>query len=109
MSRDTFSCPTPPQLWSLVQRLLCEHAILDVSQATLRWSVLYRKGHPCGVLFWIEGPQQIRPSAIWAAQEQRLLLYDSHGERVDEVRLQPGPSLSALYTPSDQDELRTAA
>jgi hypothetical protein len=107
MSQETIPCPTSEQLWSLVHQFLCQQAVLEPAQAPLHAELLYRRGHPCGVLFHIEGPRQIRPSAIWVAGEQRLILYDSHGHRTREVRLQPAPPEAVLATLTEQPLLAT--
>jgi hypothetical protein len=108
MSQEAIPCPTSEQLWSLVHQFLCHQAVLEPAQAPLHAELLYRRGRPCGVLFHIEGPRQIRPSAIWVAGEQRLILYDSHGHRTREVRLQPAPPEEAvLATLAEQTLLAT--
>jgi len=100
---ETFSCSTYEQLQALVHQLLCQQAVLDPGEAPLRASVLYRRQRPCAVLFHIEGPRQIRPSAIWVAPEQRLLLYDSRGNRLGHVRLRPAPPETVLQTLAQQN------
>jgi hypothetical protein len=98
MSRENLTCSSWPQLCLLVHQLLCERAVLNAGQTPLQWSLLFRHGRPCGALFWLQGPRQIQPSGIWIADEQRLLLYDSHGVRFEQLRLQPGPCLTELMT-----------
>ncbi len=109
MNQETIPCPTSEQLWSLVHQFLCQQAILEPAQAPLQAELLYRRGRPCGVLFHIEGPRQIRPSAIWVAGEQRLILYDSHGHRTREVRLQPAPPEAVLAALAEQPLLASPA
>lgn len=102
MSQEAIPCPTTEQLWSQVHQYLCQQAVLEPAQVPLKTELLYRRGRPCGVLFHIEGPRQIRPSAIWVAGEQRLILYDSQGHRTREVHLQPAPPESVLATLAEQ-------
>lgn len=98
------------QLDKLVHQLLCEWAVLEPDESPLRSEVVYRRGRPCGLLYVVEGPRQIRPSAIWAAEEQRLIVYDSQARRLQELRLQPGPPLAALLSRAEQvSALRPAA
>jgi len=98
----TLSCTTYEQLQALVHQLLCQQAVLEPGETPLQASVLYRRQRPCAVLFHIEGPRQIRPSAIWVAREQRLLLYDSRGNRLGHVRLHPAPPETVLQTLAQQ-------
>jgi hypothetical protein len=106
-NHETIACSTAEQLWCLVHQLLCQQAVLEPAQAPLQATLLYRRRLPCAVLFHIEGPRQIRPSAIWVAREQRLILYDSHGNRLGQVRLQPAPPDTVLLTLAQQGALES--
>ena len=83
--------PTFDELSSFVHRTLCELDQLDPAQSPLRKSPLKRNGRVCGVVFHVDGPRLLRTSAVWAADESRLLVYDSTGTRTREVRLSDAP------------------
>ena len=87
--------PTPNALAGFVHATLCEADALDPGQCALHSVRLTRGGRPCGVLFYVEGPRRLRPSAVWAADENRVLFYGTTGERAGEVRLSEAPDLRA--------------
>jgi hypothetical protein len=74
-----------------VHETLCAHDNLDPGQAPLFHSVITRQGKPCGLFFQVQGPRLLRTYAVWAGDENRILFYDSKGERFNEVRLTDGP------------------
>jgi hypothetical protein len=88
--------PTMPDLVCFVHTWLCGREGLDVAQTPLRQSRLVRSGAPCGLFFQVEGPRLLRGYAIWSADENRVLFYDSAGERTGEVLLSESPMPSAL-------------
>lgn len=94
MSDAVVSLTKWEDLSQFVHRTLCQQDQLDEHQTPLIRTLLMKRGQPCGVLFHIEGPRVLRTSAIWAAEENRLLFYDSRGERYRTVRLSEAPDLS---------------
>jgi hypothetical protein len=54
-------------------------------------ALLKRAGKPCGMTFQVEGPRMVRIYAVWAAQEKRIIFYDSTGARFAETRLMKSP------------------
>jgi hypothetical protein len=82
------------ELSKYVRAALCEQDALDPNQTPFFRSVVRRGGRPWGVVFHVEGPRQLRTSAVWAAAEDRIVFYDSTGQRVREVRLSEAPELS---------------
>ena len=54
---------------------------------------MVRNGKVCGLMFHVEGPRLLRTSAVWAADENRILFYDSTGGRARDVRLTESPDL----------------
>ena len=83
--------PTLPELLAFVHAELCLFDSLEPEQAPLKYSPLMRNGKACGLVFHVEGPRMLRTSAVWAADENRILLYDSTGARAREVRLTESP------------------
>lgn len=86
---------TLDELAAFVHTTLCQLDHLDPPQTPLRRVPLTRGGKPCGVVFHVEGPRLLRTSAVWAADESRVIFYNSTGERVREVRLSDAPDLAA--------------
>lgn len=83
--------PTLEQLAAFVHDTLCRLDHLDPDQSPLRQTPLVRRGKACGLVFHVEGPRLLRTSAVWAADEGRLIVYDSTGKRVRELRLSESP------------------
>lgn len=85
--------PTVAELHEFVHRELCRFDALDPDQAPLRKSPIAKLGRRCGWIFHVDGPRNLRTSAIWATEESRILLYDSTGMRVREVKLNQSPEV----------------
>lgn len=83
--------PTLEDLRAYVQKTLCAHDKLDPSQAPLDESTITRSGRPCGLFFQVTGPRLLRTYAVWAAEEHRILFYDSTGARFSQTRLSESP------------------
>ena len=86
--------PTLELLAAFVHEELCKLDHLDPAQSPLRKTVLVRRGKTCGLVFHVEGPRLLRTSAVWSADEARVIVYDSTGKRVREVRLSESPPVS---------------
>jgi hypothetical protein len=84
------SLRTSEELTDFVHRTLCGLDRLDPVQCPLSSVPLLRKGRPCGSTYQVIGPRQLRTSAIYSADEQRLLIYDSTGTRVQDYRISIG-------------------
>ena len=80
-------------LAAFVHTVLCEKDALDPAQTPLYRTPLKRGLRECGVVFHVEGPRLLRTSAVWSADADRILFYDSTGVRFREVRLSETPSL----------------
>jgi hypothetical protein len=87
------SLNTPEELTAYVHQSLCALDRLDPAQCPVSSVPLLRKGRPCGSTFQVIGPRQLRTSAIYSADDGRLLLYDSSGTRVQEYRVRIGVPL----------------
>jgi hypothetical protein len=44
----------------------------------------------------VQGPRLLKNYAVWSGEENRILFYNSTGERVTEARLSEGPDLRSL-------------
>ena len=90
--------PTLDALRGYVHKLLCDLDQLDPAAAPLKSAPLLRGKAACGVHFHVAGPRLLRTAAVWAADEGRLLVYDSTGKRVGQVRLCESPDVSAILS-----------
>jgi hypothetical protein len=88
--------PTLDELRDYVHRQLCEQDRLDPSQTPLNETVMRRRARICGVLWQVQGPRLLKSHALWAADENRVLFYDSGGVRWGETRLCEAPDPLAL-------------
>ena len=83
-----------PSLEALRQHVLvtlCQHDNLDPAQTPLYQTVITRRGKPCGIFFELQGPRLLKTYAVWAGEEDRILFYDTAGERFSESRLSDAP------------------
>ncbi len=85
------SLPTLDVLRDHVRKTLCAHDQLDPTQTPMHQGVIMRSGRPCGLFFQVQGPRMVKTYAVWAGDEDRLLFYDSNGQRFAEVRLSDAP------------------
>jgi hypothetical protein len=83
--------PTLALLQDHVHRQLCAHDQLDPELTSLHQSLIMRSGRPCGLFFQVKGPRMMRTYAVWAGEEDRILFYDSTGQRFAETRLSDAP------------------
>jgi hypothetical protein len=89
--RTTAILPTVDDLRRHVLKTLCAHDNLDPNQTPLHEGLIKRSGRPCGLFFQVQGPRLLRTYAVWAGEENRILFYDSAGERFAETRLSEAP------------------
>ena len=87
MGEAVVALPTVDELAAFVHRTLCLQDALEPGQTPLHRKGLTRAGRPCGAVFHVEGPRLLRTSAVWAADDHRILFYDSTGQRTRAVRL----------------------
>jgi hypothetical protein len=90
------SLPTLAELRRHIHELLCQPDQLDPQQTPLQQAVITRRGRPCGLFFQVQGPRLLRNYAVWAGDENRILFYNSSGERIAEMRLSEAPDPRAL-------------
>jgi hypothetical protein len=94
MSEPVVALPTYEELCRYVRQTLCEQDALDLNQTPFFQTPIERRGKPWGVVFHVQGPRELKTSAVWAAGEDRVVFYNSLGQRSREVRLQESPVLS---------------
>jgi hypothetical protein len=85
------SLPTLDALCDHVRQTLCAHDQLDPTQTPMHQAVITRSSRPCGLFFQVQGPRMVKTYAVWAGDEDRILFYDSNGQRFGEVRLSDAP------------------
>jgi hypothetical protein len=85
------SLPTLDDLCRHVLAVLCAHDQLDPAQTPLLHERITRSGRPCGLFFHVQGPRRVKAYAVWAGDENRVLFYDSQGQRFAQSRLSEAP------------------
>ena len=94
----------PPAVYSTTSLLeleqfmleqLCEQEKLDAAQVIRKRSVMRQGSEITGLIVRVEGPRLMRSQAIWAARENRLLFYNSAGQRFAVVKLADAPEIVA--------------
>jgi hypothetical protein len=83
--------PSLEALRQYVLITLCQHDNLDPSQTPLHQAIIVRRGKPCGIFFELHGPRLLKNYAVWAGDEDRILFYDTVGQRFAESRLSDAP------------------
>jgi hypothetical protein len=89
------ACAAEEDLAAFVHQVLCDKDALDPAQTPLFRTPLKKAGRACGVVFHVEGPRLLRTSAVWSADDDRVIFYDSCGLRFGEVRLSEGPPVAS--------------
>jgi len=54
-------------------------------------SVVRKARKPCGLFYQVQGPRLMKSYAIWVGDENRVLFYNSAGERVKVLTLSESP------------------
>jgi hypothetical protein len=93
---EVVSLPTLDELRQYVHQTLCRHDRLDPEQTPLYQGLITRKGRNCGLFFQAHGPRLLKLYALWSAEEDRILFYDTSGARIGEARLSEGPDPDKL-------------
>lgn len=96
MSQGVVACAAVEELAAFVHRVLCDKDALDPLQAPLFRTPLTKAGRVCGLVFHVEGPRLLRTSAVWSADDDRVIFYDSCGLRFREVTLSESPNLAEV-------------
>lgn len=92
MSEPVVELPTYETLCRYIRQTLCEQDALDFEQTPFFQTPIHRRGRQWGVLFHVVGPRELKTSAVWAAEEDRVVFYNSQGQRIREVQLQESPT-----------------
>ncbi|HSQ56434.1 MAG TPA: hypothetical protein VLM40_11895 [Gemmata sp.] len=93
MSQAVVACAAVEDVAALVHQVLCQKDALDPNQTPLFRTPVLKAGRACGMVFHVEGPRLLRTSAVWSADDDRIIFYDSCGLRFHEVRLSESPLL----------------
>jgi hypothetical protein len=88
---EVLCLPNFDLLKKYVHQVLCDKDHLDPAQAPLQQSIILQRGKPCGMFFQVSGPRLLKTYAVWAGEQNRVLFYDSTGERFAEAELSEGP------------------
>ncbi len=96
MDTPVVSLPTLVHLRDYIRQTLCDRDRLDPEQAQIRQGLIQKRGRACGLFFQIQGPRLLRTYAVWAGDENRILFYDSTGDRFAEARLSESPDSQRL-------------
>lgn len=98
------------ELAGFVRDVLCERDHLDPAQTPFYRTPLVKAGRACGVVFHVEGPRLLRSSAVWSADADRIIFYDSTGVRFREVRLSEAPEIAecGMWNAESKPEPQTA-
>ena len=96
MTEAVVALPTLEELSAFVHKTLCQQDALDLQQTPLVRIPMKKAGRMCGAVFHVEGPRLLRTSAVWSADDSRLLFYDSTGQRIRAVRLSESPDAADL-------------
>lgn len=86
------------ELAAFVHQALCDKDALDPEQTPLFRTPLKKGGRACGVVFHVEGPRLLRTSAVWSADTDRIIFYDSTGTRFRTAELSESPLMGAEET-----------
>jgi len=81
-----------------VQKTLCEYNELEIGAFQMTERILIRSSSPCGILFCLHGPRNVRLLAIWETDRNSILFYGSSGERQHRSQLINAPRLVAEAT-----------
>ncbi len=95
MSQAVVACAAVEDLAAFVHQVLCDKDALDPAQTPMFRTPLRKAGRACGLIFHVEGPRLLRTSAVWSADDDRVIFYDSCGQRFREVRLSESPPITS--------------
>ncbi len=75
---------------------LCDYEKLDREQVRIQRSVMRKGLAIVGMVIRIEGPRLMRLQALWVEPENRVLFYNSAGQRFAIVKLAESPEMGLL-------------
>ncbi len=83
-------------LRNYVNETLCDFGQLEPDAFRMTERILVRTGKPCGIYFCLHGPRSVKFSAIWETEQNRVLFYDSSGERCQKTQLVAASALELV-------------
>jgi len=83
-------------LRNYVNNTICNHFQLNKGTYQLTERVLFRRGKPCGILFYLYGPRAVRFTAIWEMENNQVLFYNPNGERYLKTNFFEGSHLDSV-------------
>ncbi len=69
------------KLREFVMEELCSQNELLPDAFPMTQRVLYKQGISCGIFYCLHGPRSVRLTAVLDTQSDRVLFYDSKGQR----------------------------
>lgn len=93
---SVITLPNLDNIKAHIHEKLCMRENLDPSSSPLKINKITRSGKMCGLFFEIKGPRMVRCYALWAGDEERILFYDSAGQRFAETKVHEGPDLRRI-------------
>jgi hypothetical protein len=88
--------PSLDKIKEHIHQELCAHENLDPRSTPLQMNKITRSGKACGMFFQVKGPRMVRCYALWAGDEERILFYDSSGQRFNETKVHEGPDVRKI-------------
>ena len=79
-----------------VNQIFCSYYQLQLGAFQMTERLLVRGGKPCGVHYCLHGPRAVRFTAIWETLRNRILFYDSAGERFFNAQVIEAPDLDRV-------------
>ena len=76
-----------------VNETICNCHQLELGAFEMTQRLLLRRGKPCGIHYCLHGPRAVRFTAIWETEHNRILFYDSNGERILKTQVTDAPML----------------
>ena len=81
MNPHALGPPSSKRLRQIIHTMLCDFEQLDAAQFPLSERNLTRAGKLCGILFSVQGPRQMKLTAVWDFLKNEIYFYDSSGTR----------------------------
>jgi hypothetical protein len=79
-----------------VNETFCNYYQLQLGAYRMTERLLLRGGRPCGIHYCLYGPRAVRFTAIWETERNRILFYDSAGERFLKAQVVEAPELDRV-------------
>lgn len=75
---------------------LCNHERLEAGLVQVKRTLMRQGVEIIGFVIRVQGPRLMRSHAIWAERENRILFYDSAGQRFAVVKLSESPEIALV-------------